>query len=101
MPTTNVTYGHVLGGDTRDQLPVFRAGESENLTPGGSSSATSKRAVKDKFGAYARVTTDTAVYIAIGGEPEAAAGGILMLANDRDYFALQPGERVAVIQASL
>lgn len=53
-----------------------------------------------KFAATVRVNTDTACWVMYGPAEEAIAqsNGMRMAANQTEYFQLQPGDRLSVIQ---
>lgn len=69
---------------------------SENITPSGSNQQ-SAAATKP----HVRVATDTAVYVAIGANPDAttATGRYYMPANSVEYFQVEVGNKVATVTA--
>ncbi|MGB1215734.1 MAG: hypothetical protein ACPG4X_20355 [Pikeienuella sp.] len=91
-----ITFVRAMEGIT----PVLAAQPvaSESVTPGGSSAQTT---ITAKAGNVCVVTTDTAIWVAFGENPTAAAGtGHLILAGGtRDFGHLTDGWKVAYITA--
>lgn len=105
MATVNIAFGYAGGrGGPPSHAPVLRVVASENLTPSGTSQATTNAGSRTASGASAsvvQITTDSDVWIAIGTAPVATTSGILLLAGQTRDFFVDLNEKVAVLAASL
>lgn len=107
MATVNIAFGtaDVLQGPR--SLAVLAVRETEKIVPSGASQQTTTVAGNGyNGGEYVRVTSDTAVYLAVGTDPTAITGGtggdsILLLANGVIDLAVPNGHKIAVINATL
>lgn len=99
MATTNIAFCNVGVMTYGNSVPAA-IGEgvvSEDITPSASNQQ-SAAATRD----YARVATDTAIYVAIGSSPNASTSTTARFyipANGVEYFKVQAGNKVAVITA--
>lgn len=109
MPSVNIVFGGLDNYNRQRPSPVIRIRTTERIVPSGtnqvSTTAAAGQAVAGGYGEYVSITTDTAVNIAIGASPVATAvadaTSVTILANQTRDFAIGPGQRVAVINATL
>ena len=96
MGTVNISYWQSLAqaGDGSDAQVAIGMELSENVTSS-ATSAQSTAATADTR--IARIATDTTVRVLIDNDPTAVAGSVRLLADTVEYFGIQPGEKVAVI----
>ena len=97
MGICNVTqFADMEQGSNGAWMQVAKCPEvtSENVTTSGTAAASAAFHVNTTV---VRIATDTAVYVAIGDGPTAAAGDMLMAADTVEYFGVQPGHNVSVI----
>ena len=101
MPTLYIAEAQKLGSGPRQegvaqaiQLPPL----AEDTVAIGSESAQS-----DAFGANTnliRVHTDAACHVLVGANPTATTANMRLAADTTEYFAVTPGNKIAVIEAS-
>lgn len=99
MALTQITFC-LVGAVVYSGLLPAADGESavsEDITPSGTNQQ-SAAATKG----YARVATDTTVYVALGANPDAtvSTGRFLLPANSVEYFQIEVGNKVAVVTAA-
>ena len=99
MALTHIAFCTVGVSGFGGSIPVADSEEvvCEGITPSGSNqqSAASTRS-------FVRVSTDTAVYIATGADPNAltsTTARFYMPANSVEYFQIEKGNKVAVVNA--
>jgi hypothetical protein len=102
MALTQITFGLVGAQNKASHLPAMLATgtqSSEDIVPSGSSQATTIAApnVADVL-PFARVATDTDVYVAFGTAPVAtsATTRFFVPAGSVEYFAVKAGDKAAV-----
>ena len=99
MTTTNIAFVNVGVVTYGNSVPAAYGEDvvSQDITPSASNQQ-SAAATRD----YARVATDTAIYVAIAPNPNASTSTtarFLIPANGVEYFKIQSGNKVAIITA--
>lgn len=100
MPTVDITSYDKLPSDQQGRL-VFAGMEPSignqqvSITGGSLQSA----ALSD-ITRFVRIHTDGAIRIAFGVNPTASAASQRMAANSTEFFGVQPGTKIAVIQST-
>lgn len=84
--------------DNGNTMQVGRLGTSQNITITGASQQSAAFATQGVFAVRAVATADC--YIAIGANPTATTSSTLLPAGAPEYFAVQSGEKLAVIGTS-
>lgn len=75
-------------------IPAIFIGTTQVVAIGASSAATS-----DAFErGIVRVCVTAAAYVAVGETPTATSGDLLMPAGSVEYFAVQPGQKMAFLR---
>ena len=94
MATVYVSLGQAGAHSTHGGMPVFRGpGRSETIT---SSASNAEGALTANKGDVATVRCDSALYVNVGAAASTSAG-YYVAANERFEIALEPGEKVNVI----
>lgn len=104
MPLTHFAFVQVgveFSGRSNIPVPVASTVTSEHKTPSGSNQQTTATAPTNIPDVMCRVSTDTAVYIKFGANPDATVTGsrFYMPANAVEYFRVTPGDKAAVVNA--
>ncbi len=98
MAITQVTFCSVGASQYGGVLPAAdgESPSSQDIVPSGTNQQ-SAAATKS----YARVATDTQVYVCLGANPDAtvSTARFLMLAGTVEYFQIEIGNKVAVVTA--
>jgi hypothetical protein len=82
------------------EVPVASTVTSEGIAPSGSNQQTTATAPTGIAELVCRVTTDTAVYVAFGANPNASTGAaarFFMPIGSVGYFRVNPGDKAAVV----
>lgn len=104
MATANVAFGKVgVGGAPGTLSTLFEVHASENVTTSVASAASTNAAPTEgnSFQNAVRIIAGADAYVAFGTAPVAVTGGtnVLVKANVEHYFAIRPGDKVALIDA--
>lgn len=100
MPTVDITSYAALPHDQQGRLVAAGlepslGNQQVSITAGSVQSA----ALSD-IARFVRIHTDGAIRIAFGTNPTASATSQRMAANSTEFFGVQPGTKVAVIQTT-
>lgn len=104
MTIMQFAFGRMSSQQWGGQVPAIHAGtlSSETVTPTSSNQQTTAVAPSGTAPSMCRVSTDIAVYVAFGTNPNALSGTgtrALLPAGCVDYFAVTPGDKAAVVLA--
>jgi hypothetical protein len=94
--TVNVAqFGGLQGGHAGDmQVANTNFVSSENVTSAATSAQSAKMSASTRV---VRIATDTTVRVAFGTNPTATSTDVRLLADTVEYFGVNPGDKVAVI----
>jgi hypothetical protein len=96
MATLYVSEFGSIGTGGQAQIVSGKPLASQTVAIGASSAASTNPFVSGAR--IIRVHTDAICSIAIGASPTAVAAALRMGANQTEYFEVQPGDKIAVIQ---
>lgn len=82
----------------RSNKTTYRPGTTQSITTSGTSAATSN-AVSDNI-YIVRIHATADCFIEFGKTPTATSSHLFMAAGAREYFQINPGEKVAAIQST-
>lgn len=89
-------------GSSNIPVPIASTVVSENIAPSASNQQTTATAPTGIPEVMCRVSTDVAVYVTFGADPNALTGTaarFYMPANGVEYFRVNPGNKAAVVAA--
>ena len=107
MAVTQISFCRVGRFEFGSVLPAVETGygvTSETIAPDGTSKTTTASAPATPTGGgspWARVATDTAVYVSFGTAPDATSdtSRLMVPANAVEYFGVTPGHKISVTTA--
>lgn len=103
MAVTQFAFVQVGVGFESSNIPVPVASSvtSEHKTPSASNQQTTATVPAGLANPMCRVSTDTAVYVKFGTNPDATVTGarFFIPANGVEYFLVKTGEKAAVVAA--
>jgi hypothetical protein len=105
LAKTQIVFGYVLNNQSATSAPVMLRTpvNCEDVTPSGTSAATTKTADGTQFNRNhqpcCRVATDTQVYVSFGASPNASSDAerFFVPANNVEYFYVKDGDKAAVV----
>lgn len=98
----NISFGKVGNYGDGSKFPALIASTistASAITASGSNQQSSVSAPQGGYTPVCRVATDAAIFVAFGADPNATttSARVWMPANSVEYFAVEPGDKVAVI----
>lgn len=100
MPTVDITEYDKLASDQHGNVILAgqepsRGTQQVSITAGSVQSTALRDTTR-----FVRIHTDGAVRVAFGTNPTAAGSSQRMAANSTEFFGVQPGTKIAVIQTT-